>query len=33
VSSGIFKLRNGQDVVVDDRLSPVFNLTPKPENN
>lgn len=33
VSSGVFKLRNGQDVVVDDRLSPVFNLTPKPENN
>ena len=33
VSSGVFKLRNGQDVVVDDRLYPVFNLTPKPENN
>jgi membrane fusion protein, multidrug efflux system len=33
VSSGVFKLRNGQEVVVDDRLSPVFNLTPKPENN
>jgi len=33
VSSGVFKLRNGQEVVVDDRLSPVYNLTPKPENN
>jgi membrane fusion protein, multidrug efflux system len=33
VSSGVFKLRNGQEVVVDDRLSPVFKLTPKPENN
>lgn len=33
VSSGVFKLRNGQAVVVDNTLSPDFNLEPKPENN
>ena len=33
VSTGAFKLRNGQEVVVDNTLSPQFKLTPKPENN
>jgi len=33
VSTGAFKLRNGQEVVVDNTLSPQFELTPKPENN
>ncbi len=33
VSTGAFKLRNGQAVVVDNRLAPPFKLAPKPENN
>ncbi|RNC65085.1 MAG: efflux RND transporter periplasmic adaptor subunit [Desulfuromonadales bacterium] len=33
VSTGVFKLRNGQDVVMDNRLSPAFQQAPKPENN
>lgn len=33
VSTGVFKLRNGQTVVVDNRLAPPFKLAPKPENN
>ncbi len=33
VSTGVFKLRNGQAVVVDNRLSPPFRESPKPENN
>jgi membrane fusion protein (multidrug efflux system) len=33
VSTGVFKLRNGQPVVVDNRLAPPFKLAPKPENN
>jgi membrane fusion protein (multidrug efflux system) len=32
VSTGVFKLRNGQAVVVDNSLAPDFNLTPKPED-
>jgi membrane fusion protein (multidrug efflux system) len=32
VSSGVFKLRNGQAVTVDNTLSPDFKLDPKPEN-
>ena len=32
VSTGVFKLRNGQDVVVDNTLSPEFKLKPVPEN-
>ncbi len=32
VSTGVFKLRNGQDVVVDNTLSPDFELRPRPEN-
>lgn len=32
VSSGVFKLRNGQAVQVDNTLSPDFKLAPKPEN-
>jgi membrane fusion protein (multidrug efflux system) len=33
VSTGVFKLRNGQTVVVDNRLAPPFRTAPKPENN
>ena len=31
-STGVFKLRNGQTVVVDNQLSPEFKLQPTPEN-
>jgi len=31
VSTGVFKLRNGQTVVVDNTLTPEFKLHPKPE--
>jgi membrane fusion protein (multidrug efflux system) len=33
VSTGVFKLRNGQGVVMDNTLAPEFQLAPKPENN
>ncbi len=33
VSTGVFKLRNGQSVVIDNKLAPQFSLEPKPENN
>src|SRR3990172_2687809 len=33
VSTGVFKLRNGQAVVVDNSLTPEFKLNPRPENN
>ena len=33
VSTGVFKLRNGQSVVTDNKLAPQFRLTPRPENN
>ena len=33
VSTGVFKLRNGQSVVVDNKLAPDFQKAPKPENN
>lgn len=33
VSTAVFKLRNGQAVVVDNKLSPDFKQSPKPENN
>jgi len=33
VSTGVFKLRNGQAVKIDNKLAPPFSLTPKPENN
>jgi membrane fusion protein (multidrug efflux system) len=33
VSTGVFKLRNGQAVVVDNRLAPSFRKNPIPENN
>jgi membrane fusion protein, multidrug efflux system len=33
VSTGVFKLRNGQTVVVDNKLAPPFEKSPKPENN
>jgi len=33
VSTGVFKLRNGQAVVVDNKLAPEFQKAPVPENN
>jgi membrane fusion protein (multidrug efflux system) len=33
VSTGVFKLRNGQAVVVDNTLAPQFKLSPRPEEN
>jgi len=33
VSTGVFKLRNGQAVVVDNRLAPPFRKSPSPENS
>lgn len=33
VSTGVFKLRNGLAVTVDNRLAPAFNQAPTPENN
>ena len=33
VSTGVFKLRNGQSIVIDNKLAPVFEKTPRPENN
>lgn len=33
VSTGVFKLRNGQSVVVDNGLNPEFSLDPKPANS
>ena len=33
VSSGVFKLRNGQGVVIDNTLNPEFSLNPKPDNS
>ncbi|MGB5987331.1 MAG: efflux RND transporter periplasmic adaptor subunit [Desulfobacterales bacterium] len=32
VSTGVFKLRNGQSVVVDNRLAPDFQLNPDPND-
>jgi membrane fusion protein (multidrug efflux system) len=33
VSTGVFKLRNGQPVAVDNRLAPEFRLAPRPKND
>jgi membrane fusion protein (multidrug efflux system) len=33
VTTGAFKLRNGQEVVVDNRLAPPFRTAPQPPNN
>ena len=33
VSTGVFKLRNGQAIVVDNTLAPEFKLMPKTEDN
>jgi membrane fusion protein (multidrug efflux system) len=33
VSTGVFKLRNGQTVVVDNTLAPEFTLTPQPADS
>jgi membrane fusion protein (multidrug efflux system) len=32
-STGVFKLRNGQPVVIDNRLAPEFRLAPRPKND
>ena len=32
VSTGVFKLRNGQAAVIDNKLEPDFQQSPKPEN-
>ena len=33
VSTGVFKLRNGQEVVIDNTLQPEFKLAPQPKDN
>jgi membrane fusion protein (multidrug efflux system) len=33
VSTGVFKLRNGQSVVIDNTLAPEFNLAPQPKDS
>jgi len=33
VSTGVFKLRNGQQVIVDNTLAPEFRKAPAPENS
>ena len=33
VTTGAFKLHNGGGVIVDNKLSPAFSLTPKPEDS
>jgi len=33
VSTGVFKLRNGESAVVDNSLAPDFRKAPTPENN
>ena len=33
VSTGVFKLRNGQSIVIDNALNPKFDLNPKPNNS
>jgi membrane fusion protein (multidrug efflux system) len=33
VSTGAFKLRSGQSVVVDNTLAPEFKLNPKPQES
>jgi len=33
VSTGVFKLRNGQPVVIDNKLAPEFRIAPKPKND
>jgi membrane fusion protein (multidrug efflux system) len=32
VSTGVFQLRNGMPVAIDNRLAPDFELTPRPDN-
>lgn len=33
VTTGVFKLRNGQAVLIDNKLAPDFQASPRPENN
>ena len=33
VSTGVFKLRNGQSVIVDNKLAPEFKLAPRPSES
>jgi len=32
VTTGVFKLRNGMPVIIDNSLQPEFQLNPEPEN-
>ena len=32
VSTGVFKLRNGQAVIIDNSLAPEFKLAPQPKD-
>ena len=32
VSTGVFRLRNGMPVMIDNRLAPDFELSPRPDN-
>jgi membrane fusion protein (multidrug efflux system) len=32
VSTGVFKLRNGQSVAIDNRLAPAFEIAPRPQD-
>jgi len=32
VSTGVFKLRNGMPVTIDNSLAPKFELSPQPDN-
>jgi len=33
VSSGVFKLRNGMNVVIDNKLAPKAEFSPKPSDS
>jgi len=33
VTTGVFKLRNGQAAIIDNKLAPAFQKSPAPENN
>ena len=32
VSTGVFKLRNGQKVIIDNKLTPAFKTAPQPDD-
>ena len=33
VTTGVFKLRNGAAVIIDNKLAPAASLTPKPSDS